>query len=128
MKVKVFVLCVLSLIVCIEDVFAERRKAVLSETAHRFTTLRAGRPSYLFGGRGGQRDVRFVSVRVTNIGDFVAKEIQVCVESTSGISLPLRGPKRLEPHASAVYAASSRISAAVGLRGEVTTSCLGCRR
>jgi hypothetical protein len=33
------------------------------------TTLRAGVPSYVLSGKSGQREVRYVSVQVTNIGD-----------------------------------------------------------
>jgi hypothetical protein len=107
---------------------AATKKVSKVEVPPRLTTLRASPPSRLLGGRIGQRELKFISVQVTNIGDVAAKDIQVYVEAASGLSLPLKGPKRLAPHASAIYATSSRISEQVDFKGYVKTVCSTCRR
>jgi hypothetical protein len=107
---------------------AATKKVSKVEIPPRLTTLRASPPSRLLGGRIGQRELRFISVQVANVGDVAAKDIQVYVEAASGLSLPLKGPKRLAPHTSAVYATSSRISEQVGFKGYVKTVCSTCRR
>lgn len=94
----------------------------------RLATLRASRPSFLLGGRGGQREVRYLSVTVKNMGDVIANDIQVSIEGASGLSFPLRGPKRLSPHAEAVYVSTVRVPSAVGLQTHVNVTCATCRR
>lgn len=90
--------------------------------------LRASRPSYLLGGRGGQREVRYLSVRVSNIGQGVAKDIQVTIEGASGLSFPLRGPKRLAPRADGVYISTVRVPIGVTLQPHAIVTCSTCRR
>jgi len=92
------------------------------------TTLRAGVPSYVLSGRIGQREVRYVSVQVRNIGDTAAKDIVVSLPAAQGLSFPLRGPKKLAPRASAVYVSTVRVPSGVTLRGYAVIMCSSCRR
>lgn len=92
------------------------------------TTLRAGVPSYVVSGRSAQREVRYVSVLVTNIGEVVAKDIVVSLPAAAGLAFPLRGPKKLPPRASAVYVSTIRVPAGVALRNHAVSTCSTCRR
>lgn len=92
------------------------------------TTLRAGMPSYVVSGRSAQREVRYVSVQVANVGDVVAKDIVVSLPAAAGLAFPLRGPKKLAPRASAVYVSTIRVPAGVALRTHAVTTCSTCRR
>lgn len=96
--------------------------------AREVTTLRAGVPSYVLSGRSGQREVRYVSVQVRNIGDITAKDIVVSLPAAQGLTFPLRGPKKLAPRASAVYVSTVRVASGVTLRGHAVTTCSTCRR
>jgi uncharacterized membrane protein len=119
------VLCV------IQEAAAAKKKAPAEEPVrHRevVTTLRAEVPSYVVSGKSGQREVRYVSVQVTNIGDVPAKDIVVSLPAAQGLSFPLRGPKKLAPRASAVYVSTVRVSSGVTLRGHALTTCSTCRR
>ena len=96
--------------------------------APQVTTLRAGVPSYVLSGRSGQREVRYVSVQVRNIGDITAKDIVVSLPAAQGLTFPLRGPKKLAPRASAVYVSTVRVPSGVMLRGHTVITCSSCRR
>jgi len=87
------VLCV------IQEAAAAKKKAPVEQSVRQreLTTLRAGVPSYVLSGRSGQREVRYVSVQVRNIGDIAAKDIVVSLPAAQGLSFPLRGPKKLAP-------------------------------
>ena len=118
------VLCV------IQDAAAAKKKAPVEQSVRQreLTTLRAGVPSYVLSGRSGQREVRYVSVQVRNIGDIAAKDIVVSLPAAQGLSFPLRGPKKLAPRASAVYVSTVRVPSGVTLRGHAVTTCSTCRR
>jgi hypothetical protein len=123
------VLC--STVICsIPEAHAGRRKAPPPEPVkgREVTTLRAGVPSYVVSGRSAQREVRYVSVQVTNVGDLVAKDIVVSLPAAAGLAFPLRGPKKLPPRASAVYVSTIRVPAGVALRNHAVTTCSTCRR
>jgi hypothetical protein len=112
------------------EVHAGKRKAPPPEPVkgREVTTLRAGVPSYVVGGRSAQREVRYVSVQVANIGGVVAKDIVVSLPAAAGLAFPLRGPKKLAPRASAVYVSTIRVPAGVALRTHAVTTCSTCRR
>ena len=96
--------------------------------AREVTTLRAGVPSYVLSGRSGQREVRYVSVQVRNIGDIAAKDIVVSLPAAQGLTFSLRGPKKLAPRASAVYVSTVRVPSGVTLRGHAVITCSSCRK
>jgi hypothetical protein len=112
------------------EAHAGRRKAPPPELVkgREVTTLRAGVPSYVVSGRSAQREVRYVSVQVANVGDVVAKDIVVSLPAAAGLTFPLRGPKKLTPRASAVYVSTIRVPAGVALRTHAVTTCSTCRR
>lgn len=121
------ILIILSLV---HEAAAAKRKAPAEEPSGRrdVTTLRAGVPSYVLSGKSGEREVRYVSVQVTNIGDVPAKDIVVSLPAAQGLSFPLRGPKKLGPRATAVYVSTVRVPSGVTLRGHALTTCSTCRR
>lgn len=123
-------ICVLLLISVPIEARAAKKKVVAEEPIRppEVTTLRAGVPSYVLSGRSGQREVRYVSVQVTNVGAVAAKEIVVSLPAVQGITFPLRGPKKLAPRASAVYVSTVRVPPGVALRGHAVTTCSTCRR
>ena len=112
------------------EAYAAKKKAPAEESIRNreVTTLRAGVPSYVVSGRGGQREVRYVSVQVKNIGDIAAKDIVVSLPAAQGLTFPLRGPKKLAPRASAVYVSTVRVPSGVMLRGHTVITCSSCRR
>ncbi len=112
------------------EVHAAKKKPPTPEPvrAREVTTLRAGVPSYVVSGRSAQREVRYVSVSVSNIGEVVAKDIVVSLPAAAGLAFPLRGPKKLAPRASAVYVSTIRVPAGVALRNHAVTTCSTCRR
>jgi uncharacterized membrane protein len=114
----------------VHEAAAAKRKAPAEEPSGRrdVTTLRAGVPSYVLSGKSGEREVRYVSVQVTNIGDVPAKDIVVSLPAAQGLSFPLRGPKKLGPRARAVYVSTVRVPSGVTLRGHALTTCSTCRR
>jgi hypothetical protein len=128
--IKTIFYVLLSLLVASSAECARRKapESAQSSPPQRFATLRASRPSFLVGGRGGQREVRYLSVRVSNIGDVGATDVQVSIEGASGLSFPLRGPKRLSPHAAAVYVSTVRVPSSVALHPQVHLTCATCRR
>jgi uncharacterized membrane protein len=121
---------ILIILSVVHEAAAAKRKAPAEEPSGRrdVTTLRAGVPSYVLSGKSGQREVRYVSVQVTNIGDVPAKDIVVSLPAAQGLSFPLRGPKRLGPRARAVYVSTVRVPSGVTLRGHALTTCSTCRR
>jgi hypothetical protein len=122
---------ILMILSVVHEAAAAKRKAPAEEPArHRevVTTLRAEVPSYVVSGKSGQREVRYVSVQVTNIGDVPAKDIVVSLPAAQGLSFPLRGPKKLGPRARAVYVSTVRVPSGVTLRGHALTTCSTCRR
>lgn len=124
-------LALVTIVLCLaSDVEAGKRKAPPPEIVKgpNVTTLRAGVPSYVLSGRSAQREVRYVSVQVANIGDVVAKDIVVLLPAAAGLAFPLRGPKKLAPRASAVYVSTIRVPAGVALRNHAVTTCSTCRR
>jgi len=119
------------IILCVpQEAGAVKKKSPAEQPARlrELTTLRAGVPSYVLSGKGGQREVRYVSVQVTNIGDVAAKDIVVSLPAAQGLSFPLRGPKKLAPRGSAVYLSTVRVPSGVTLRGHAVTTCSTCRR
>lgn len=121
----------ISLVLCVvrEAAAAKKKPPAEESIQHReVTTLRAGVPSYVVGGKSGQREVRYVSVPVTNIGDVAAKDIVVALPAAQGLAFPLRGPKKLGPRASAVYVSTVRVPSGIPLRGHALTACSNCRR
>ncbi|MEN9845936.1 MAG: hypothetical protein RIS36_1083 [Pseudomonadota bacterium] len=121
----------ISLVLCVvHEAAAAKKKPPANEQSPRreVTTLRAGVPSYVAAGKSGQREVRYVSVPVTNIGDVAAKDIVVALPAAQGLSFPLRGPKKLAPRTSAVYVSTVRVPSGVTLRGHALTACSNCRR
>ena len=94
----------------------------------RFATLRPSRPSYLMSGRAGHREVRYLSVKVSNVGDGDAKDVQVLIEGASGLAFPLRGPKRLAPHAHGIYVSTVRVPSGVALQPHAIVTCSTCRQ
>ena len=110
---------------------AAKKKAPAEEPVRQrevVTTLRAEVPSYVVSGKSGQREVRYVSVQVTNIGDVPAKDIVVSLPAAQGLSFPLRGTNKLGPRARAVYVSTVRVPSGVTLRGHALTTCSTCRR
>ena len=97
-------------------------------TVQRFTTLRASPPSILVSGRGGVREVRYLSVVVSNIGSVEAEGVHVVVPGGSAFTFPLRGPKKLSPGSRATYVLTSRIPAGVSLQPHAIATCSTCRR
>jgi hypothetical protein len=121
----------ISISVCVaQEAAAAKKKAAVEPPVRQreLTTLRAGVPSYVLSGKGGQREVRYVSVQVTNIGDVTAKDIVVSLPAAQGLSFPLRGPKKLAPRGSAVYLSTVRVPSGVTLRSHAVTTCSTCRR
>ena len=118
------------LLLFVGEAAAAKKKAPTepSVPVREVTTLRAGVPSYVLSGRSGQREVRYVSVQVRNIGDIAAKDIVVSLPAAQGLSFPLRGPKKLGPRASAVYVSTVRVPSGVTLRGYAVIMCSSCRR
>lgn len=124
------IISILIVLCVVHEAAAAKKKAPAEEPIrHReVTTLRAAVPSYVVAGKSGQREVRYVSVQVTNIGDVTAKDIVVSLPAAQGLSFPLRGPKKLAPRASAVYVSTVRVPSGVTLRGHAVTACSTCRR
>jgi len=118
------------LLFLVGEAAAAKKKATPEPSirAREVTTLRAGVPSYVLSGQSGQREVRYVSVQVRNIGDSEAKDIVVSLPAAQGLTFPLRGPKKLAPRASAVYVSTVRVSPGVTLRGHAVIMCSTCRR
>ena len=121
---------ILMILSVVHEAAAAKRKPPAEEPSGRrdVTTLRAGVPSYVLSGKSGEREVRYVSVQVTNIGDVPAKDIVVSLPAAQGLSFPLRGPKKLGPRARAVYVSTVRVPSGVTLRGHALTTCSTCRR
>lgn len=112
-----------------EGLAAKRKPKVIEEVpVQRLTTLRASRPSFVVGGRGGQREVRYLSVEVSNIGSSEAKDICVVLRGASALTFPLRGPKRLLPGARGSFISSVRIPMAIALQPHAIATCSTCRR
>ena len=127
------ILCLVTVLGVSNAAWCVRRKVPVPDPREagspaRLDTLRASRPSYLLGGRGGQREVRYLSVCVSNIGDVVAKDVQVSIGGPSGLSFPLRGPKRLSAHANGVYVSTVRVPSGVALQPHAIVTCSTCRR
>jgi hypothetical protein len=112
-----------------EGLAAKRKPKVIEEApVQRLTTLRASRPSFVVGGRGGQREVRYLSVEVANIGSVEATGIQVLLAGASALTFPLRGPKKLAAGARGVYVSTVRIPTGVSLQPHAIATCSTCRR
>ncbi|MEY4669999.1 MAG: hypothetical protein RL518_2698 [Pseudomonadota bacterium] len=123
-------LSILIILSVVHEAAAAKKKAPAEEPSRRrdVTTLRAGVPSYVLSGKSGQREVRYLSVQVTNIGDVSANDVVVSLPAAQGLSFPLRGPKKLGPRARAVYVSTVRVPSGVTLRGYALTTCSTCRR
>ena len=121
---------ILIILSVVHEAAAAKRKPPAEEPSRGcdVTTLRAGVPSYVLSGKSGEREFRYVSVQVTNIGDVPAKDIVVSLPAAQGLSFPLRGPKKLGPRARAVYVSTVRVPSGVTLRGHALTTCSTCRR
>ena len=112
------------------DAFAAKRKqsgAPVPPT-QKLTTLRASPPSFLVGGRGGNREVRYISVEVSNVGSAEASGIQVSIPGRAALSFPLRGPKKLSPGARSTYVSTVRVPVGVSLQPHAIATCSTCRR
>lgn len=107
---------------------AAKRKKVETYPPSRLTTLRTGLLSTLTVAKGAEAYNRLISTRVTNVGGIEAREVAVFVESSKGLSIPLRGPKVLPPGASGVYVTSFRLPAGMLLKSHATAVCSTCRR
>ena len=112
------------------EAWAAKRKQAGAPTSpvQRFTTLRASPPSLLVGGRGGSREVRYLSVEVSNIGLVEAQGVQVVVSGGAALTFPLRGPKKLSPGSRGTYISTVRIPIGVSLQPHAIATCSTCRR
>ena len=112
------------------EAWAAKRKqtGAPASPAQRLTTLRASPPSLLISGRGGSREVRYLSVEVSNIGLVEAQGVQVVISGGSALTFPLRGPKKISPGSRGTYISTVRIPIGVSLQPHAIATCSTCRR
>jgi hypothetical protein len=94
----------------------------------RLTFVRASPPTIVTARRGPLTELRFVSVEVENKGQAEAKDVSVVLRLAEGISVPLKGVKKLAAGARAVFVSSTRLPVRSAESCTIYTSCSTCRR
>jgi hypothetical protein len=88
---------------------AQRKPTPTPTSSPVLTTLRPEQPQVFLSGKPGEMETRLISVRVRNVGSSEAKQIQVSLDLSGELAVPLRGPKNLRAHGSGLYVSSSRL-------------------
>lgn len=98
------------------------------EALPQLTRLRADVPLAVRGARRGQAVIQHISVRVKNVGQIAAQDVEVSVVYFGGLAYPLRGPKKLQPGQVALYTNTTNIPALGGAVPQIVPRCATCRR
>lgn len=91
------------------------------------TRLRAGQPVLVRRAIRGGAELRHANVEVANVGSVSAKDVQVYLQQTGGVTYALRGPKELAPRERGMYILNARVFGGTGT-WSVMARCSTCRR